>query len=92
MADFIAQAEAESEDPRYVVALRDVAAQERDRIRDQQVSSAEEQEILLGALSAELTFIQERRRDDRFSSALINELYNEVTSAQALVLATDAED
>ena len=92
VADFIAQAEAESEDPRYVVALRDVAAQERDRIRDQQVSSAEEQEILLGALSAELTFIQERRRDDRFSSALINELYNEVTSAQALVLATDAED
>ena len=47
---------------------------------------------MLGALSAELTFIQERRRDDRFSSALINELYNEVTSAQALVLATDAED
>lgn len=92
VADFIAQAEAESEDPRYVVALRDVAAQERDRIRDHQVSSAEEQEILLGALSAELTFIQERRRDDRFSSALINELYNEVTSAQALVLATDAED
>ncbi len=92
VADFIAHAEAESEDPRYVVALRDVAAQERDRIRDQQVSSAEEQEILLGALSAELTFIQERRRDDRFSSALINELYNEVTSAQALVLATDAED
>lgn len=92
VADFIAQAEAESEDPRYVVALRDVAAQERDRIRDQQVSSAEEQEILLGALSAELTFIQERRRDDRFSSALINELYNEVTSAQAIVLATDAED
>ncbi|WP_243677355.1 cation:proton antiporter [Weissella confusa] len=84
VAGFIAQAEAESEDPRYVVALRDVAAQERDRIRDQQVSSAEEQEILLGALSAELTFIQERRRDDRFSSALINELYNEVTSAQAL--------
>ena len=33
VADFIAQAEAESEDPRYVVALRDVAAQERDRIR-----------------------------------------------------------
>ena len=92
VTDFIAKAEENGEDPRYVVALRDVAAQERDRIRDQQVSTAEEQAVLLGALGAELTYVQESRRNDRFSSALINELYNEVTSAQALVLATDAED
>lgn len=92
VTEFIAQAESSDEDPRYVVALRDVAAQERDRFHDQQVSTAEEQAVLLGALGAELTYVQDGRQNDRFSAALINELYNEVTSAQALVLATDSEE
>lgn len=92
VTEFTAQAESSDEDPRYVVALRDVAAQERDRFHDQQVSTAEEQAVLLGALGAELTYVQDGRQNDRFSAALINELYNEVTSAQALVLATDSEE
>jgi len=92
VTEFIAQAESSDEDPRYVVALRDVAAQERDRFHDHQLCTAEEQAVLLGALGAELTYVQDGRQNDRFSAALINDLYNEVTAAQALVLATDSEE
>ena len=48
VTEFIEHAESSNEDTRYVVALRDVAAQEHDCLHDQQVSTAEEQAVLLG--------------------------------------------
>ena len=87
----IAAAEAKQADSRYVVALRDVVAHNRHQMQDQQAATQETQELLLGALGAELTYVQNGRKQDKFSPALLKALYDEVTATQALVLASDDE-
>jgi CPA1 family monovalent cation:H+ antiporter len=89
IADALSDAEERHEDPRYVIALRDVAAQESDRWRDQQNANTESQNLLLAALQTELSYVQAGRDRVEFSPGLLKQLYDEVTAAQALVLAAE---
>jgi len=91
VTQFIADAQANQADTRYVVALRDVVAHNRHQMQDQQDATHATQEILLEALGAELTYVQNGRQQDKFSPALLKALYDEVTATQALVLASDDE-
>jgi CPA1 family monovalent cation:H+ antiporter len=92
ISDALLAAETADDDPRYVIALRDVAAQERDRLRDQQNTSKADQALLLEALQVELSYVQTGRQKGEFSPALLKQLYDEVTAAQGLVLAADNEE
>lgn len=89
---FVDQLEQNGEDTRFLIAVRHVIASNRGRWELREQAEEGENEVLLAALQAELTYIQNRRMRNEYSSALLKALYDEVTAAQALVLAADVDE
>ncbi|GAK31783.1 antiporter [Weissella oryzae SG25] len=92
LTEYVNQLEMEGADQRHIIAVRHVIASSRGRWERQESADVEESEVLLAALQAELTYIQNGRLKNEFNPALLKELYDEVIAAQALLLSADIED
>ncbi len=84
--------EASGENPRLVVAMRNIQVRQQNVVENSVGSNMASQEVMMNALQAELQYIQDGRTKGALTPALSKALYDEVNAAQALVLAIEEEE
>ncbi|TYC48500.1 sodium:proton antiporter [Weissella muntiaci] len=92
LTEYINKLEMDGADQRHIIAVRHVIASSRGRWQNQEDTDVQESEVLMAALQAELTYVQNGRLKNEFNPALLKALYDEVIAAQALLLSSDIED
>lgn len=79
----------QGQNPRLVIAMRELVANREHRLADSVQADEVTQEALVRALQAELNYIQDERMQGHMPASLAKDLYDEVNAAQAVALAND---
>ncbi|MGX4645634.1 cation:proton antiporter [Holzapfeliella sp. JNUCC 80] len=86
---FLKDYDYQTEDKQKVMALRQLLVLQSTQVDGQLDSKLSENQHLMALLQYELTVIIDNYRNNKYSQALFNQLYDEIISAQSTLLALD---
>lgn len=84
---FLKDYDYQTENKQKVIALRQLLVLQSSQVDGQLDSKLSENQYLMALLQYELTFIIDNYRNNKYSQALFNQLYDEIISAQSTLLA-----